>query len=74
MYTVRGLVTKETAVTVLRRWGVETNVWFINRVDKVIFVGLTLEMSALESFHGKGGQITFSTLSIIQTVEIKTIP
>ena len=27
----RGLVSKETAV--LRRWGVETNVWFINRVD-----------------------------------------
>ena len=27
----KGLVSKENAV--LRRWGVETNVWFINRVD-----------------------------------------
>ena len=31
MEKVRGLVSKETAV--LRRWGVERNVWFINRVD-----------------------------------------
>ena len=29
---IRGLVFKE--IVVLRRWGVETNVWFINRVDK----------------------------------------
>ena len=28
---IRRLVSKETAV--LRRWGVETNVWFINRVE-----------------------------------------
>ena len=26
-----GLVSKETVV--LRQWGVETNAWFINRVD-----------------------------------------
>ena len=30
---VRGLVSIETVV--LRRWGVETNVWFIHGVDKV---------------------------------------
>ena len=30
-HTIRGLVSKETAV--MRRWGVETNVWFINRDD-----------------------------------------
>ena len=30
----RWLVSKETVV--LRRWGVEKNVWFINRVDEVI--------------------------------------
>ena len=29
--TLRGLISKETVV--LRHWGVETNVWFINRVD-----------------------------------------
>ena len=28
---IRGLVSKETAV--MRRWGLETNVWFIKRVD-----------------------------------------
>ena len=28
----KGLVPKETVL--LRRWGVETNDWFINRVDK----------------------------------------
>ena len=27
----KGIVSTETAV--LRQWGVETNVWFINRVD-----------------------------------------
>ena len=28
---IMGLISKETVV--LRRWGVETNVWFTNRVD-----------------------------------------
>ena len=31
LFWSRGLFYKETAV--LRQWGVETNVWFINRVD-----------------------------------------
>ena len=33
------LVSMETVV--LNRWAVETNVWFINRVDKVIWPGPT---------------------------------
>ena len=31
----KGLVSKETVL--LRRWGVETNVWFIKKVDEVIW-------------------------------------
>ena len=30
--TIRGFVSKETVV---RQWGVETNVWFINSVDNL---------------------------------------
>ena len=32
---IRGLVSKETVVR--RQWGADTNVWFINRVDKIIW-------------------------------------
>ena len=31
----KGLVSKETVL--LRRWGVERNVWFIKKVDEVIW-------------------------------------
>ena len=30
---INRLVSKKKKNAVLRRWGVETNVWFINRVD-----------------------------------------
>ena len=42
---IKGLVSKETAV--LRQWGVETNVWFINRVGKEIPLSAAFRALAL---------------------------